>query len=109
MPKALIQATIEGLRPAAGSCGSSGQGSVAMPTSCGVARGYYDVKASGIACSAAKAVLEGQLSKRGQRFESGGFACLPMSHAPGGQGFPIGEVCTKGSARIAASVVDGPA
>ena len=67
---------------------------------CHPPRGYDSVKVRHVSCHRARKVLK----HNGKR--SHGFRCRYVSRAPGGQGFPVDRVCTKGRKRIVARVRD---
>ena len=93
----MAAACAAGMSAAPGASASSG------PRHCHPPRGYDSVKVWHVSCRRAATVLK----HSGNR--SHGFRCREVSRAPGGMGFPVDRVCTKGHKRIVARVFDGAA
>lgn len=72
-------------------------------------RGYNWAYARGVSCRTAGSILWRTRQGSGSRRTIAGWHCREVSHAPGGQGFPIEAICTKGHARAWGDIFDGPA
>ena len=78
---------------------------------CAPPRGFSSATARGVTCHRADEVLKRALRpalRASGSISTEGWRCRLISHAPGGQGFPLEMSCTKLHARINGYVFDGP-